>query len=326
MTDALRRDYALEATDDVASFDLGNDYPRWAVARRQIEEAWENPSKRHEVLRAFGIRNEQHFYQVSETVNRFIAGVRIENAMTTDQAAFHEVCREYGVENQAKLERLVGTARRYAPEPEQRAKFGFDLGNITQLEMNALTQYEMQKVQSRAQGELAGELAPINGVTMQDWARAQAQLAAGKALTGVLSTLHLERAIWDSVSAEWMARMSRDTTATIATVYGQAFSAAAGASDVGATDNQGPPISLEQWVEIMEAQSASANQGGDANQVLAKYGLNALAWSNAGAWWSTHFSQNAMKNDGELQRRFSELSNRYKQKFAQPSRDGDVRF
>jgi hypothetical protein len=154
-----------------------------------------------------------------------------------------------------------------------------------------------------------------------------------------MAAIGCDRAKWDRVSAEWMARMSRDTTATIATVYGQAFSSSgegqfggaaaqgvAGMSNVGATDNQAPPITLEQWVEVQEAMGAASNQGRDPNQVLTQYGMNIMAWSNAGAWWSTHFSQNAMKNNGELHRRFSELSDHFRAKFAGPSADGDLRF
>ena len=94
----------------------------------------------------------------------------------------------------------------------------------------------------------------------------------------------------------------------------------------GAGSTQGPPITLEQWVEIMEAQSAASQQGRDANQVLQSYGMNALAWNNASSWWSTHFSQNAMKNNGELHRRFSELQAHFQQRFAAPSADGDLSF
>ena len=155
----------------------------------------------------------------------------------------------------------------------------------------------------------------------------------------ILSKIGIDRAKWDAVSNEWMARMSRDTTVTIATEYGKAFSSAgqgmfasaaaagvAGMSNPGATDSQGPPITLEQWVEIMEAQNAAAQQGRDANQVLQSYGMNALAWSNVSTWWSTHFAQNAMKNNGELHRRFSELQAHFQQRFAAPSADGDVNF
>jgi hypothetical protein len=338
--DDYQRDYNLEAQDDSASFDLGNNIESWWAAHRQLEEAWEDKNKRYALFRQFQIRNEQHFYQVQETVNRFIHGVRIECAMEAGrQDVFHEICRELSLENQQQVDRLRQTAYRYAPQPQQRQRLGFDHGNIMQMQMNVYTQLAMQTMQNRAQGELAGELAPVEGVSLQQWAGAQARVASGQDVNAIISSLGIDRAKWDRVSAEWMARMSRDTTATIATEYGKAFSTAGqgahagaaaqgiqGMSNVGATDTQGPPIPLEQWIEIMEAQSAAAQQGRDANQVLQSYGMNALAWSNVSSWWSTHFSQNAMKNNGELHRRFSELQAFYQQKFSQPSADGDIRF
>ncbi|MBX3202308.1 MAG: hypothetical protein KF894_29535 [Labilithrix sp.] len=338
--DDFQRDYALEAQDDAASFDLGNDIEAWWAAHRRIEEAWEDRAKRYELFQQFGIRNEQHFYQVTETVNRFICGVRFENAMAAGrQDVYHQLWQEMSIEDQQQVERLRHTVYRYAPQPQQRQRFGWDLGDITQLQMNVITKLAMQTMQSRAQGELSGELAPYEGVSLEVWAQGQAALAAGTDVNVILSKLGIDRAKWDAVSNEWMARMSRDTTATIATEYGKAFStsgqgmfasaAAAGVQGManpGAASTQGPPITLEQWVEILEAQGAASQQGRDPNQVLQSYGMNALAWSNASSWWSTHFSQNAMKNNGELHRRFSELQAHFQQRFATPSADGDLNF
>ncbi|MBX3217474.1 MAG: hypothetical protein KF850_35915 [Labilithrix sp.] len=338
--DDFQRDYALEAQDDAASFDLGNDIEGWWAAHRRIEEAWEDRAKRYELFQQFGIRNEQHFYQVTETVNRFICGVRFENAMAAGrQDVYHQLWQEMSIEDQQQVERLRHTVYRYAPQPQQRQRFGWDLGDITQLQMNVITKLAMQTIQNRAQGELSGELAPYEGVSLEVWAQAQAALAAGTDINVILSKVGVDRAKWDAVSNEWMARMSRDTTATVATEYGKAFSssgqgmfasaAAAGVQGMGnpgAASPQGPPITLEQWVEILEAQGAASQQGRDPNQVLQSYGMNALAWSNASSWWSTHFSQNAMKNNGELHRRFSELQAHFKQRFATPSADGDLNF
>jgi hypothetical protein len=338
MSDDYTRDYNLEAHDDSATFDLGNNIEAWYAAETALEEAWEDRGKRYELFRQYGIRNEQHFYQVRETVNRFIMGVVLENSMP-HQAQFHQNLREFSIENQAQHERLRQTVYRYAPNPQQRQRFGMDLGTASQIQMNAKMQAHMGKMQQRAQGELKGELAPVEGVSLQDWALAQAKLAGGADVNQLIAQLGVDRAKWDRVSAEWMARMSRDTTATIAMEYGKAFSSGgqgqfggaaragvAGMSNVGATNAQQPPITLEQWVEIMEAQNAAAQQGRDANQVLATYGMNALAWSNASAWWSTHFSQNAMVNNGALHRRFSELQTHFQQRFAAGSADGDISF
>jgi hypothetical protein len=299
------------------------------VARRQVEEAWEDKGRLYEVFRTYGIRNEQHFYQVQATVDRFIAGVRLENAMQRDVNAFHQIIREYDIRDQRQGDRLIATAQRYAPHQGQRQQFGYDLGNISQMQANALSQYEMQKMQNRAKNELKGELSPVEGVSLQDWALAQAKLASGGDLGQVMAQLGVDGGRWERVSAEWMARMSRDQTATIATEYGKAFSNAgqgqfgasaqqgvAGMTNVGATQSQKPPITLEQWVEIQEAQSAASRRGQDVGAVLAHYGMNPLAWSNASMWWSTHFSQNAMNNGGELHRRFSELSAYFSQRFA----------
>ena len=325
----FQRDYNLEAHDDTARFDLGNDIASWWKANRKIEEAWEDDASRLRTLNEYGIRNEQHYYQVSETVNRFICGVRIENAMQAGQEAYYAVCRELWIDNQAQVDRLRQTAYRYAPQPQQRAQFGYDMGDIAQMQMNALSSLQAEAHQARVQGEMAGELAPFKGVSLQTWANANAALAAGRDMNLILSKVGVDRATWDAVSAEWMARMSRDTTFTITTEYGKAFTNSGEGlfSDAAAKPAaSGPPITLEQWVELMEAQSAAAQQGRDANQVLAHYGMNALAWSNASSWWSTHFSQNAMKNGGELHQRFSQLSDHFKQKFSTPSADGDISF
>jgi hypothetical protein len=335
--DEFERDYNLEAQDDTARFDIGNDIEAWWGAHRQIEEAWEDRTKRYQLFQQFGIRNEQHFHQVQETVNRFICGVRFENAMAAGrQDVYQQLWQEMSIDNQQQVERLRQTVYRYAPQPQQRQRFGWDMGDIMQMQMNVYTKLAMQTMQNRAQGELAGELAPVEGVSLQQWAQAQAGVASGKDVNQLIAGLGIDQAKWDRVSAEWMARMSRDTTATIATEYGKAFSSggqgafgaagAAGVAGMAGGDTGQPPITLEQWVEIMEAQNAAATQGRDANQVLANYGMNAMAWSNVSSWWSTHFSQNAMKNGGELHQRFSQLSDYYKQKFSQPSADGDLNF
>ncbi len=328
MSDDFQRDYALEAQDDTARFDIGNDIEAWWAAHREIEQAWEDRAQRYQLFQKHGIRNEQHFYQVQETVNRFICGVRLENALAAGrQDVYGQICQELSLETTQQVDRLRQTAYYYAPQPAQRQKFGWDMGDITQMQMNVYTKVMMGQMQQRAQGQLSGELAPVEGVSLEAWAGVQAKVASGQDPAALIGGLGIDKATWDRVSAEWMARMSRDTTATIATAYGNAFTQSAqGQFGGAAADPSKPPITLEQWVEIQEAQGAAARQGRDANQVLAEYGMNALAWSNAGAWWSQHFSQNAMKNNGELHRRFSELSAFYAQKFATASADGDVNF
>lgn len=152
-----------------------------------------------------------------------------------------------------------------------------------------------------------GELAPFMGVALESWAQAQAAIASGAQLEQVLPGLGIDQATWQAVSAEWNARMSRDTTVTIATVYGQAF-AGAGQGQFGAAgqataaamnpngrvDGGQPPIPFEKWIEITVAQDAGHQQGQDPAAVLAHFGMSPADWGTVGGWWGQHFSANAM--------------------------------
>ena len=289
------RDYDLEEVDDFANFDPTSDLKGWFVARMRIEQAWEDGASRRKLFREHGIRDRQHFYQVQATMDRYVQ---------SDDAA----------------ERYGG------------------LDSIMQLQMNAHMDAAMGQMQARAQGELAGELAPFEGVSLQEWAAAQAKVASGGDVDSIIAGMGIDRAKWDRVSAEWNARMSRDTTATIAMEYGKAFSgagqgafggaAAAGAAGMGpGGDVSGdPPIPFEQWVELEVAQSKGVEQGRDANDILASFGLNALAWSNASAWWSVYFNRHAMEDGQALLHEYNELRDRFEAQYSAGKADDDIDF
>lgn len=155
------------------------------------------------------------------------------------------------------------------------------------------------------QGAGGGGLDPVEGVTLEQWAHLQAALAGGGDIDQLIAQARMDRPKWDRVSAEWMHRMSTDTTFTISTAYGNAFTGAAqgqyGAQGARATavgiggDLGVEPISLERFVEIQEAMSAAHRRGYDANAVLAHFGMSALDWSNAGMFWSKRIQQEAIR-------------------------------
>jgi hypothetical protein len=155
------------------------------------------------------------------------------------------------------------------------------------------------------QGAGGGGLDPVEGVTLEQWAHLQAALAGGGDIDQLIAQARMDRPKWDRVSAEWMHRMSTDTTFTISTAYGNAFTGAAqgqyGAQGARATavgiggDLGAEPISLERFVEIQEAMSAAHRRGYDANAVLAHFGMSALDWSNAGMFWSKRIQQEAIR-------------------------------
>lgn len=198
--------------------------------------------------------------------------------------------------------------------------------SFMQAAIDSRTRSVKQEMTSRMQGELKGDLAPFEGASLEQWAFVMAKVASGQDITGLLAKAGWDRPKWDRVSAEWNARMSRDTTATIASAYGQAFVAsgdgpfadAGKATAASMLDASKPgvagqePIPFERWIEIGEAQSAGARQGLDAAAVLKSYKLTPAEWGTIGGWWSQKFNANAMKMIGDYNR----LSEKYKAKFA----------
>lgn len=289
--DGERRDYELEAIDNAARFDLQNDLPAYYTAEFRIEQAWEDESGRAALFTEYGITSVQHYRQVKATVDRYIQS------------------------------------------PAAQAKYG-GVGEIMHVKMKATQDYMMKGMAANAAA--SGELEPVEGVSLDAWALAQVKAISGGTIEDICSSLGVDKAKWDRVSAEWNARMSRDTTASIATAYGNAFTkaqaspAVAGASKYGAAaQNPGKgemPMTLDQYVEITEAQSATALQGGDASALLKKFGLTVLDWSNLGAWFSAYISENAMKNNSAVLNEYNALQAKYKAKYATAKADADIAF
>ena len=204
---------------------------------------------------------------------------------------------------------------------------------------NAVLQQTFAALDERFQKNkeaLAGELAPYKGVSMETWAAANAALSQGTALEQILKKLGIERPQWDEVNAEWNARMSRDTTATIATVYGQAFTGAGAGqfADAGKAVSSsmqagfgkdvkgGDPIPFEDWIKIQAHVNAASAQGVDVNTVLAKYKLNAADWGTVGGYWALKMNSNPQ----EYLEKYTRLSAKYAAEFASGSAGSDIEF
>jgi Family of unknown function (DUF6620) len=287
--DGFKRDYNLEAKDDSASFKIKEDLSPYYVAEFRIEQAWDDVDTRKKLFTEYGVRNEQHYYQVKATVERYISS------------------------------------------PQAQQKYG-GVGEIMHVKMKATQDYMMGGMQQKLGGELKGEVEPVEGVSLDQWAQCQVKIVSGGNLDDILRGLGIDKAKWDRVSAEWNARMSRDTTATIATAYGNAFTKASSSSggqfsEAAQRPGQGAmPMTLEKYVEIMEAQSAGSAQGKDASQILKSFGLSILDWSNVGSWFSAYINDNALKNDAKVLNEFNALQAKYKAKYATASADSDLKF
>ncbi len=182
-----------------------------------------------------------------------------------------------------------------------------------------------------AAAKSGGLLDPISGISMEDWAAANAKIISGMPLQTVLEVLKVEKPVWDAATAEWTARMSRDTTYAIATAYGAAFTnsnigkfatAAAPAAAGGASAGVHKAMAdFEQYVKIMCHQSAAAGRGQDVSAVLKTYGLTIMDWSTVGSHWS-----GKMMSDMSLATRMGDLMAKYGAEFASAGPSDDINF
>ncbi len=187
--------------------------------------------------------------------------------------------------------------------------------------MSGIARDKLTAEKTQAMSGSGGALEPVEGVSMQAWAAVQAGVAGGGDLDALLGRAGLDRGKWDRVSAEWLARMTTDTSGTIATAYGAAFAGgsqnsygahAAHAAAVGvAGDLSSEPMSFERYVEVQEAMSAASDRGDDPNASLASFGLTAADFGNIGGYWSKRMQQEMTK----YHQLFTQYSEKYRAKY-----------
>lgn len=188
---------------------------------------------------------------------------------------------------------------------------------------------QMQQMQQAAMNADPSLLVPVEGVSVETWATAAAEMMqlGGGATVGEVNELlakhGLTREQYDKAQAGWQAKMQGDTTGVIATKYGEAFQrvqqgAAAAAGGPGA--NGGEPCSFERFIEVMVAQGCWAEQGLDVSaQLKQTFGIDVGEYSRWGAYWSPK-----MGMDVALSRQYDSLEKRYKAKYAGAGMDDDL--
>lgn len=180
-----------------------------------------------------------------------------------------------------------------------------------------------------AAAKSGGLLDPIKGISMEDWAAANVQISNGRSLDEVLKILGIEKPTWDEVSAEWMARMSQDTTFAISKVYGDAFTnpnmgkfaQAGGGAAQGSGEIEKVKDDFELYIKIMCHQNMASAQGIDAASVLKQYGLSATDWSMVSMHWAPK-----MGSDLTLAMKMSPLMDKYNAEFASAGAGSDINF
>jgi hypothetical protein len=153
-------------------------------------------------------------------------------------------------------------------------------------------------------------LEPVEGVTLEDWAAANAKMTSGTTQEEVCKLLGIDAPKWDRVNNEWLTRMKNDTSFTISTKYAAAFNQSASGNLGKGAASAGESISFEKYIEAMVAQDVLGKQGRDAQDVLKDFGMTVGDYSNVSSYWS-----GKMMSDFSLAMKMQTLMNEYKAKY-----------
>jgi hypothetical protein len=284
---------------------------------------------------ALEARDDRASFDFDNDVERYFeAQFRIEQAWE-DEPKRASLFEQFGIRNVQHWYQVKATFERWSESPAARRKYATP-GDLTQVQMNCTQKVAMEVMGfGNQQAALGADLEPVEGVSLEQWAKAQAKIASGADYAPLVAEIGIDKATWDRVSAEWNARMSRDTSFTITMEYSKhfqsagvgQFAAAAAASATGQVGTEAEaPITLERYVEIEVAQNRGVSQGRDAATILKSFGMSPMEWGQVGGWWSVFISQNAMKNNGELHQRYTRLQAEYDAKYKSASADDDISF
>jgi len=208
-----------------------------------------------------------------------------------------------------------------------------------QAEMNWRAGQSQKMIANNVAAKAAsGEMKPAFGISLEAWAAINAAIAQGANFEDLLKGAGIDRARWDRASAEWQARMARDTTFAITTVYGNAFQAAsqgkfsnlareANAARAANTALSSPlPMSHEQYFEIMYEQAYTAAQGKNAADALKPYGLTIVDFCDLSSFMGYHFARTGVANHEEYAAAIERAQKKAEAKYPGIKADVDIAF
>ena len=166
-------------------------------------------------------------------------------------------------------------------------------------------------------------LDPVEGVSLDDWARINAQMVSGTPLEEAIKAIGIDQPKWDRVNSEWLTRMSADRSFVISTKYAAAFNSTASGNLGSGAGISSASYPFEKYVESMIAQDVLGKQGRDAQDVLKDFGMTVADYSNLSSYWS-----GKMMSDFSLAAKYATLDAEYRKKYESMKSDSasDIDF
>jgi hypothetical protein len=203
------------------------------------------------------------------------------------------------------------------------------MDRVVQNEMNWRSGQAQRQMQEAVKAKAAsGEMAPVQGITLEAWAAFNAAIVGGANLDDLLKGAGIDRSRWDAASAEWNARMSRDLTFAIATTYGNAFQAASKGkyaelvkeANAARAANRDlalpPPMSMEDYYTIMFEQSYAVAQGKNAAEALKSMGLTIVDFTDLSGYMGYLFHRTGVLKHQEYTDAMKRAEDKVKVKYS----------
>ncbi len=244
-----------------------------------------------------------------------------------------EICARYGIRDRSHWHTVKESvyallARKYGSYEE-----------AAQREMNWRTGQMQRHMMGQVQKmQAGGGFEPVEGISLEKWAAMNAAIVGGANHEDLLKGAGIDQARWDRVNAEWNARMARDTTFAIAQVYGNAFQAAsqgkyaAYAKEAAAARAANrelamqPPMSHEQYWEIMYEQAYAAKQGTDPAAALKACGLTIVDWTDLSTFMGYAFHRDGVRNHKQYEEIHKRVEAKFAAKYPGVKADVDIAF
>jgi len=169
---------------------------------------------------------------------------------------------------------------------------------------------------------------PVNGITFEEWAAANARLANKQPLSGVLETLQVDQAGRDQANQAFMkALKDGDPRSYTFQRYGEVFADPAVGRFAGKDDQprmQGKLATFEDYARMQADLSAGTEAGKDPQEILQAHGLTVYEYTQESGRWVRAMAQAAGSDDME---RMNAIRTRYeaeaRQRYGLPARDED---
>ena len=169
--------------------------------------------------------------------------------------------------------------------------------------------------------------APVNGITVEDWAAGNARLAHNQPLKSVLDTLEVNEAKWEEASVAFTEALKEgDPRSYLFQRYGEVFanpSVGRYAGKDGQPRTQGKLATFEDYASLQAHLGVAAEAGREPADILKEHGLTVYEFSQEARHWVAEMERAAGGNGGyeRMIRIREQFDAQYRQRYGLTARE-----